>query len=58
MLTQITSCFASAGLNIDNIIDKTRGGMAYTLVDVSTSKLDAVADALRMVPDVIRVRVL
>ncbi|MFT8888448.1 MAG: phosphoglycerate dehydrogenase [Ethanoligenens sp.] len=58
MLSQITACFAQANINIDNIIDKSKKQMAYTIVDVSDEKLDAVADALRAVDGVIRVRVI
>ncbi|MFT9078039.1 phosphoglycerate dehydrogenase [Ethanoligenens sp.] len=58
MLSQITACFAQANINIDNIIDKSKKQMAYTIVDVSDEKLDAVADALRAVDGVIRVRII
>ncbi|ADU25624.1 phosphoglycerate dehydrogenase [Ethanoligenens harbinense] len=58
MLSQITACFANAGINIDNIIDKSKKEMAYTIIDAADKKLDAVADALRAVDGVIRVRVI
>lgn len=56
MLSQITACFAKANINIDNIINKSKKEMAYTMVDVSDKKLDAVVDALQAVDGVIRVR--
>lgn len=58
MLSQITTCFANANINIDNIINKSKKEMAYTIVDVSDQKLDAVVDALQAVDGVIRVRVI
>lgn len=58
MLSQITACFANANINIENIINKSKKEMAYTIVDVSDKKLDAVVDALQAVDGVIRVRVI
>jgi D-3-phosphoglycerate dehydrogenase len=34
MLGQISTCMADAGLNILDMLNKSRGGLAYTLVDV------------------------
>lgn len=58
MLVQITGCFAAEGVNIENIIDKSKKDTAYTMVDVADEKLDAVAARLRAVDGVVRVRVL
>ncbi|HCC00502.1 MAG TPA: 3-phosphoglycerate dehydrogenase [Ruminococcaceae bacterium] len=58
MLSQITACFAEACINIENIIDKSKKEMAYTIVDVSEERLDAVTDRLRALDGVIRVRVI
>jgi D-3-phosphoglycerate dehydrogenase len=33
---QISTAMAKAGLNIHNMINKSKGDMAYTLVDVDT----------------------
>ena len=35
MLGQISTTMAGAGLNIHNMVNKSRGEMAYTLVDVT-----------------------
>jgi D-3-phosphoglycerate dehydrogenase len=40
MLGQISSTMARAGLNIHTMVNKSRGDMAYTLVDVD-SRVDA-----------------
>ena len=42
MLGQISTAMARAGLNIHNMVNKSRGDMAYTLVDVD-SPVDATA---------------
>ena len=41
MLGQISSTMAKAGLNIHNMVNKSRGEMAYTLVDVDSPIDDA-----------------
>jgi D-3-phosphoglycerate dehydrogenase len=42
MLGQISTAMARAGLNIHNMVNKSRGDMAYTLVDIE-SPIDAAA---------------
>ena len=37
MLGQISTAMANAGLNIHNMVNKSRGEMAYTLVDVDSA---------------------
>ena len=46
MLGQISTAMAQAGLNIHNMVNKSRGEMAYTLVDVDSPVGDAVLDSL------------
>ena len=41
MLGQISTAMAHAGLNIHNMVNKSRGEMAYTLVDVDSAVGDA-----------------
>ena len=36
MLGQISTCLASSNLNILDMLNKSRGDLAYTLVDVDT----------------------
>jgi D-3-phosphoglycerate dehydrogenase / 2-oxoglutarate reductase len=36
MLGQISGAMAQAGLNIHNMVNKSRGDIAYTLVDVDS----------------------
>jgi D-3-phosphoglycerate dehydrogenase len=49
---------ARAGLNIHNMVNKSRGEMAYTLVDVDSPVADAVLAELRRIEGVLSVRYL
>lgn len=56
MLGQISTTMARAGLNIHNMVNKSRGEMAYTLVDVDSPIQDAVISDLAMIEGVLSVR--
>jgi D-3-phosphoglycerate dehydrogenase len=58
MLGQISTAMAHAGLNIHNMVNKSRGDMAYTLVDVDSAVADEVLAALRAIEGVLSVRYL
>ena len=58
MLTQIMSTLSDDGINVENMTNKSKKDYAYTLVDVNTRITDQVADELRAIPGIIRVRVL
>lgn len=58
MLGQVSSALADAGLNIDDMYNKSRGEIAYTVVDVAGSIPREVADTIRNIPGVLKVRVL
>ena len=58
MLTKLTAVMADEGLNIENMTNKSRGDYAYTMVDVNTRITDEVAEELRAIPGMLRVRVL
>lgn len=58
MLGQISTAMANAGLNIHNMVNKSRGDMAYTLVDVDSPVSDSVIAALRAIEGVLAVRYL
>jgi D-3-phosphoglycerate dehydrogenase len=47
-----------AGLNIHNMVNKSRGDMAYTLVDVDSPVVDAVIAQLKNIAGVLAVRYL
>ncbi len=56
MLGQISSAMAKAGLNIHNMVNKSRADMAYTLVDVDSPVDDAVVRAIAGIDGVLSVR--
>jgi len=58
MLGQISTVMAQSGLNIHNMLNKSRGEMAYTLVDVDSPVPAAVIDGLRSIEGVLSVRYL
>jgi D-3-phosphoglycerate dehydrogenase len=47
---------AKAGLNIHNMVNKSRGEMAYTLVDVDSPVGDSVIQSIAAIEGVLSVR--
>jgi D-3-phosphoglycerate dehydrogenase len=58
MLGQISTAMAQAGLNIHNMVNKSRGEVAYTLVDVDSAVAPAVLARLAAIEGVLSVRYL
>ena len=58
MLGQISTAMAQAGLNIHNMVNKSRGGMAYTLVDVDSPVQPEVLAGIAAIGGVLAVRYL
>jgi D-3-phosphoglycerate dehydrogenase len=56
MLGQISTAMAAAGLNIHNMVNHSRGEIAYTLVDVDSPVAEPVLAALRGIAGVLSVR--
>ena len=56
MLGQISTAMARAGLNIHNMVNKSRGQMAYTLVDVDSPIQDSLIEVLASIEGVLSVR--
>ncbi|MCC7327221.1 MAG: phosphoglycerate dehydrogenase [Burkholderiales bacterium] len=56
MLAQISTAMADAGLNIHTMVNKSRGEMAYTLVDVDSPVEAGVVAALARIVGVLSVR--
>jgi D-3-phosphoglycerate dehydrogenase len=56
MLGQISSTMARAGLNIHTMVNKSRGEMAYTLVDVDSPADDAVIRDIGRIDGVLSIR--
>jgi D-3-phosphoglycerate dehydrogenase len=58
MVGQISTAMAKAGLNIHNMLNKSRGDMAYTLVDVDSAVPDSLIAELSAISGVLAVRYL
>jgi len=58
MVGQISSVLAAAGINIHNMVNKSKGDMAYTLVDVDSAVTAAVMAQLSAIAGVLAVRYL
>ena len=58
MLAAITATLSKDQVNVANMTNKSKGNYAYTIVDVDARVGDAVADELRAIGGVLRVRVL
>jgi D-3-phosphoglycerate dehydrogenase len=58
MVGQISSAMAGAGLNIHNMTNRSKGEMAYTLVDVDSAVNKALIDGLARIKGVLAVRYL
>lgn len=56
MVGQISTALAEAGLNIADLLNKSQGDIAYTLVDLDGAVPEATLDGLRQIEGVLRVR--
>ncbi|MCO4810219.1 MAG: phosphoglycerate dehydrogenase [Gammaproteobacteria bacterium] len=56
MVGQISTCIANAGLNIEDLLNKSFGEVAYTIVDVNAEPSDALLDELRAIDGVLTLR--
>ncbi len=58
MLTRFTALFSKDGVNIENMMNKSRGDYAYTILDICSDSTDEVVKELEAMDGVIRVRVI
>jgi len=56
MVGQISTCLANAGLNIEDLLNKSIGDLAYTIVDVNRPVSDDVMAELRSIDGVLTLR--
>jgi D-3-phosphoglycerate dehydrogenase len=56
MVGQISTTMAHAGLNIHNMVNKSRGEMAYTLVDLDSAAAPEVIARIARIPGVLSIR--
>ena len=58
MITSITGIVATNNINIENMLNKSRGDYAYTMVDVSDVDADHIIEKLEEIDGVIKARVI
>lgn len=58
MLTAITGIFAEDNVNIENLLNKSKGEYAYTMLDIGKADVSAVADKIEAIDGVIRIRII
>ena len=58
MLGQISEAFGHAGLNIHDMMNSSKGDLAYTVVDLDAAVTPALFDQLRAIPGVVMARLL
>jgi D-3-phosphoglycerate dehydrogenase len=56
MVGQISTCIANAGLNIEDLLNKSVGDFAYTIVDVNAEPSDALLEEIRAIDGVLNLR--
>jgi D-3-phosphoglycerate dehydrogenase len=56
MVGQISTCLAKANLNIEDLLNKSRGGLAYTIVDLDGPVSPETITELRAIKGVLALR--
>ena len=56
MVGQISTCLGDAGLNIADLLNKSRGDLAYTIVDLDGAITEDTLAKIRAIPGVLNVR--
>lgn len=57
MLTQFTGAFSAENINITDMVNKSRGDYAYTVIDVEASNNQTVTEKLAAIDGVLKVRI-
>lgn len=58
MLAHISGMFSKEGINIENLVNRSQGDYAYTLLDVDTAEVERIAAELQEQEDILRVRII
>jgi len=58
MIAKITTAFSDLDVNIENMLNQSRGNFAYTMIDTNNDIPDGAVEELQNQPDIIRVRVI
>lgn len=56
MISQLSTAIASEGVNVADMVDKSRGDFAYAIIDLDHEATDALADKINAIDGVIKVR--
>ncbi|MCD7726508.1 MAG: phosphoglycerate dehydrogenase [Clostridiales bacterium] len=57
MITKFTACFGDNGINISDMMNKSKGEVAYTMMDIETPASQDIIQKLQSIDGVFRVRV-
>ncbi|MDE7015907.1 MAG: 3-phosphoglycerate dehydrogenase, partial [Kineothrix sp.] len=57
MITKFTACFGDEGVNITDMMNKSKGEVAYTMMDLESPATDEMISRLQAIAGVFRVRV-
>ena len=57
MITKFTACFGDAGINISDMTNKSKGEVAYTMLDIEAPASEEIVKKLEAIDGVFRVRV-
>ena len=58
MITKFTACFGDNGINISDMTNKSKGEVAYTMLDIEAPASEEMIRTLSSIPGVFRVRVI
>lgn len=57
MLTQFTAAFSAEGINIENMINKSKGDYAYSVLDTASAATQAIVEKISAIDGVLKVRI-
>lgn len=58
VISQITTLFGAEGINIENMLNKSKKDYAYTMIDTTANVTDAIISKVKAIESVIKVRVI
>jgi D-3-phosphoglycerate dehydrogenase len=58
MLTKITGLISDDGINIENLLNKSRGDYAYTMLDIDGADVAQLEQEISAIEGVIKVRII
>ncbi len=58
MIAQLTSVCAADGVNITDMINKSRGDWAYTMIDLATPASEKMVEDIRKIEGIVKVRII